>query len=113
VRWRDAAGRNRARVIGRKKDAELFEGEIRKRKRMGTLASIDAGAETLNEYVVATWLPAHAAHLAERTCRNYVSSYDRHIAPRLGGVPLREIDSDLIAVFQGELLRAPRPGARP
>ena len=27
----------------------------------------------------------------------YASSYDRHIAPRLGDVPLREFDAELVA----------------
>ena len=31
--------------------------------------------------------------------------YDRHIAPRLGDVPLREIDPETVAAFQGDLLR--------
>jgi integrase len=64
------------------------------------------GAETLDEYVTGTWARAHAAHLAPRTRQTYASMYDRHIAPRLGDVPLREIDPETIAAFQGDLLRA-------
>src|SRR4051794_33943111 len=105
VRWRDARGRNRSRVVGRKKDAEAFDAEIKRRKRIGDLATLDAGRETLDEYVTGTWATAHAAHLAPRTRQNYASMYDRHIAPRLGGVPLREIDPELIAAFQGDMLR--------
>src|SRR3954454_14872672 len=105
VRWRDARGRNRSRVVGRKKDAEAFDAEIKRRKRIGDLATLDAGRETLDEYVTGTWATAHAAHLAPRTRQNYASMYDRHIAPRLGGVPLREIDSELVAAFQGDMLR--------
>jgi integrase len=106
VRWRDHRGRNRARVLGRKRDAEAFDAEIKRRKRTGELAVMDAGRETLDEYVAGTWVQAHAAHLAPRTRQTYASSYDRHIAPRLGDVPLREIDSEAIAGFQGELIRA-------
>jgi hypothetical protein len=43
VRWRDARGRNRSRVIGRKRDAEAFDAEIKRRKRVGDLAALDAG----------------------------------------------------------------------
>lgn len=106
VRWRDPRGRNRSRVLGRKQDADAFNAEIRRRKRTGELALMDAGRETLDEYVAGTWVQAHAAHLAPRTRQTYASTYDRHIAPRLGGVPLREIDSEAIAAFQGELIRA-------
>ncbi|MEA2150148.1 MAG: hypothetical protein QOD69_1978 [Solirubrobacteraceae bacterium] len=67
---------------------------------------MDAGRERLDDYVTTTWAPSHAAHLAPRTRQTYTSSYDRHISPRLGDLPLREIDAECIAVFQGELVRA-------
>lgn len=67
VRWRDQRGRNRSRVLGRKRDADAFDAEIRRRKRTGELALMDAGRETLDEYVSGTWAQAHAAHLAPRT----------------------------------------------
>src|SRR5215211_5967157 len=106
VRWRDHRGRNRARVLGRKRDAEAFDGEIKRRKRTGERAVMDAGRETLDEYVAGTWAKAHAAHLAPRTRRTYANTYDKHIAPRLGDVPLRELDSETIAAFQAELIVA-------
>jgi integrase len=106
VRWRDHRGRNRSRVLGRKRDAEAFDAELKRRKRTGELALMDAGLETLDEYVTGTWVKAHAAHLAPRTRRTYASAYDRHISPRLGDISLREIDSEAIAAFQGDLIRA-------
>jgi integrase len=106
VRWRDQLGRNRSRVIGRKRDAEAFDAEITRRKRTAELASMDAGLETLDEFVTGTWAEAHAAHLAPRTRQTYANTYDRHIAPRLGAVRLRDLDSEVIAAFQGELIRA-------
>jgi integrase len=106
VRWRDHRGRNRARVLGRKRYAEAFDGEIKRRKRMGDLALMDAGRETLDEYVTGTWAKAHAVHLAPRTRRTYANTYDKHIATRLGDVPLRELDPETIATFQAELIGA-------
>lgn len=35
---------------------------------------------------------------------SYANTYDRHIGPLLGDVPLRELDAEVIAAFQGELL---------
>ena len=67
---------------------------------------MDAGRETLDEYVGGTWANAHAPHLAARTRQTYANTYDLHISPRLGNLPLREIDTDAIAAFQGELIRA-------
>jgi integrase len=67
---------------------------------------MDAGRERLDDYVTGTWARAHTAHLSPRTRQTYASSCDRHISPRLGHVPLREIDAETIAAFQGELLRS-------
>jgi hypothetical protein len=93
-------------VIGRKRDAEAFEAEIKRWVRLGELAVMDAGRELLDDYVIGTWARSHAAHLALRTRQTYTSTYDLHISPRLGDLPLREIDAERIAVFQGELVRA-------
>jgi integrase len=106
VRWRDHRGRNRARVLGRKRDAEAFDAEIKRRKRTGELGLMDAGRETLDEYVTGTWVSTHAAHLAPRTRRTYASTYDRHISPRLGSTQLRDLHPELIAAFQADLIRA-------
>jgi hypothetical protein len=42
VRWRQG-GRNRSKVLGRKRDAEAFDAELVRRKRTGELAQLDAG----------------------------------------------------------------------
>jgi integrase len=104
VRWRDHAGRNRSREVGSKREAQAFDDEIRRRRRTGELALLDAGRETLDEFVTGTWVRSYAAHLAPRTRQVYTSAYDRHIAPRLGGTPLREIDAEVVGAFQGELI---------
>jgi integrase len=110
VRWRDPGGRNRSRVLGRKEDAVAFEAEVKRRRRTGELSTLDAGRITLDEYVAGRWLHAHAAHLAPKTRRNYATLYDRHISPRVGAHRLNEIDPEVIAGFQADLIRA---GARP
>ena len=51
VRWRDHRGQNRSKVLGRKADADAFDGEIKRRRRTGELAAMDGGRETLDEYV--------------------------------------------------------------
>jgi integrase len=110
VRWRDQAGRNRSKVVGRKRDAEAFDAEITRRRRTGELALLDAGRETLDEYVATAWAAAHAASLAPKTRKTYANTYDLHISPRLGGLPLRSIDPDAISGFQADMIRA---GVRP
>ncbi len=104
VRWRDYLGHNRSREIGSKREAQAFDDEIRRRRRTGELALFDAGRETLDQYVTGTWVRSYAAHLAPRTRAVYSSTYDRHIAPRLGGTPLREIDAETVGAFQSDLI---------
>ncbi|HEX2397059.1 MAG TPA: tyrosine-type recombinase/integrase [Solirubrobacteraceae bacterium] len=105
VRWRQG-GRNRARVLGNKRDALDFEAEIRRQRRTGTLAQLDAGIETLDEYVVGTWAPAHLPRLAAKTRQDYAATYDRHVSPSLGGLRLRELTPETIARWQASLLAA-------
>jgi integrase len=106
VRWRDPAGRTRAKVLGRKRDAEAFDAEIKRRRRTGELAAMDGGKETLDEYVSGTWVQAHVAHLAPTTRDLYGWLYDRHISPGLGALPLREINPEAIAIWQSALIES-------
>jgi len=106
VRWRDPAGRNRSKTVGRKRDAIAFDAEVRRRQRLGALDLIDAGGETLEQYVVETWAPIHAAPLAPRTRALYTALYDKHLGPFLGGVPLRELNAETIGRWQAERLAA-------
>jgi integrase len=105
VRWRDG-DRNRQQTFDRKKDADRWETEVRRRRQLGTLHEIDAGRETLDEYVTGTWAGAHAAALAPKTRAVYSWAYDAHIAPRLGGLALHELTPDVLARFQSDLIAA-------
>jgi hypothetical protein len=51
VRWRDEAGVERSKTFYHVADARDFEGKIRTMKRGGALADLDAGTETLAEFV--------------------------------------------------------------
>src|SRR3954465_5002500 len=96
VRWREG-GRNRARTFSTHRDARDFDAELRRHRRAGSLAQLDRGTETLDAYVTGGWGPAQAPALAPNTRRAYAYAYDRHISPRLGGTPLRELTPDAIA----------------
>ena len=54
VRYREG-GRHRSRVFDRKSDAEDFQAEVRRRKRLGTLAQLHAGDELLADFAVEWW----------------------------------------------------------
>ena len=80
VRYRDG-DRNRSRSFDRKADAERFDAEVTRRRQLGTLASLDAGSETLDQFVMEVWAPTHGVTLAPKTRKNYAGLYDQHIAP--------------------------------
>ena len=99
VRWRQH-GRNRARTFSTRRDASDFDAEVRRQRRAGSLAALDAGAETLGEYVTGTWAASHAATLAAKTRLHYASLYDYHVRPYLGSIALREITPEVIGRWQ-------------
>ena len=71
VRWRDAQGRERSKVIGRKRDAEVFEAEVVRRKRTGDLDLLTGGRETLAEFAEEWWKLYAVPNLASRTLQSY------------------------------------------
>ncbi len=105
VRWQDG-DRWRSRTFELKRDALLFDSELRRRRRLGSLATLDAGIETVDAYATNSWAPTYAVVLAPKTRSLYTMLYDRHIAPTLGGVPLRELTPETIARWQSDRLAA-------
>jgi integrase len=105
VRWRQG-GCYRARTFDRKGDAVNFAAEIRRRHQLGTLAALDAGQITLAEYVAGPWAKAYTAHFSEKTRIHYAQTYDKHVLPELGPLPLRNITPEVISRWQAERLGA-------
>jgi integrase len=103
VRWREGT-RNRQRSFDRKADAQTWDLEVRRRRQLGTLAQLDVGTATLDDYVTGTWAPVYAPLLAPRSRESYAQSYDRHIAPTLGGLPLHSIKPAVISRWQTNVL---------
>ena len=99
VRWRQH-GRNRARTFSTRRDARDFDAEVRRQRRAGSLPALDAGTETLGDYVTGTW----AASLAAKTRLHYASLYDYHLRPYLGSIALREITPEVIGRWQADRL---------
>ena len=108
VRWRDNAGQPRSKVLGRKQDAIVFDAEVKRSKRLGTLTAFDGGRETLAEYAE-EWAAMHAAPLARKTRELYAGLLETHILPGLGGYPLRDLTSETIARWQADRLAAGAP----
>lgn len=97
VRWREG-GRNRAKLIGpRKADAITFKQELERSQRMGTLARLDMGKDTFEDFAYEQYWPKHALGLSLKTQTNQAYLLDKYLVPRFGGLPLagiglREVD---------------------
>ena len=105
VRWREG-GQNRARVLGRKRDAEAFDAEIRRRKRAGELLESAGARMTLAEFAREWWRLYGEPNLARSTLEGYAILWDRHVLPRIGGVRLRDLTPQVLEHFRGELSAA-------
>jgi integrase len=104
VRYREG-GRNKAKVLGRKRDAEAFDAEIRRRKRTGEISTLDAGRQTLADFAE-EWFRVHAEpNFSKATLESYTLMWDCHVLPRLGGFTLRELRSEVIESFASDLAR--------
>jgi len=79
---------------------------VRRRRQLGTLSSLDAGSETLDEFFVDVWAPTYAVDLAAKTRKHYASLYDRHVGPFLGSMPLRALTPQVVARWQADRLAA-------
>lgn len=105
TRWREGSA-NRQRTFDRRRDADLWDAEVRRRRQLGSLHTLDAGSETLHEYVTETWGPTHLPTLAQSTRVNYARFYDHHVEPYLGSFVLRDLTPGVIARWQADRLSA-------
>jgi integrase len=104
VRWRQA-GQNRAKVLGRKRDAEAFDAELKRRRRLGELGLLDAGNERLADFGQDWWKLYAEPNLSKSTLRVYAQLWDAHILPRLGQLKLRELTVETLQRYRLDLQR--------
>jgi hypothetical protein len=102
VRWRQGES-NRSKVLGRKRDAEAFDAELRRRRRTGELEQLDAGKETLAEFGEEWWKLYGEPNLAPSTLQVYATVWDAHVMPRIGSLSLRELTPSVLNRFRLEL----------
>ncbi|MFA9269470.1 MAG: tyrosine-type recombinase/integrase [Baekduiaceae bacterium] len=104
VHWREH-GRQRTRSFDRKGDAEQWEAEVKRRKQLGTLHTLNS-SRTLGTFVAETWSPERTADLASATRRTYANLWSAHLEDTFNDVPLREITAPLVAQWRTERERA-------
>lgn len=90
-------------MLGRKRDAEAFDAELRRRKRTGDIALLDAGKQPLWEFGEEWWRLYAGPNLAPTTLELYAMLWDTHILPRLGGLSLCELTPERLNGFRLEL----------
>lgn len=103
VRWRQG-GRQRSTTVHSRADAAALDGEIKRRKRLGTLAQLDAGTVLLSDFGAEWWERSVQKRLARSTRQRYSEVWDLHVLPRLGDYQLRElkagvVEDDLVAAM--------------
>ena len=102
VRWREM-GRARSKNFDRKRDADDFDAEIRRRLRMGEVGIVEHGRMTLAE-LHASWIATH--QVARSTRESYESTWRTHIEPKLGRARLAELTPEALELWIAELTRA-------
>ena len=69
-------------AFDRAADARVWEAKIRTMKRSSALAELDAGTETLAEFVEEWWLVYAGPNLERSTLRVYAQLWNGHALPR-------------------------------
>jgi hypothetical protein len=59
--------------------------------------------QTVNEFADEWWRLHAVPNLTPRTRAGYATLYDRHILPRIGGVPLRDVTPGVVAKLRAYL----------
>ncbi|MEO8689325.1 MAG: tyrosine-type recombinase/integrase [Solirubrobacteraceae bacterium] len=105
VRWTNETGVKRCSTFDTERDAKDFEARLRLLRRSNDLASLDAGRETLAEFVQQWWELEATARLERATLRSYASHWNRHVLPRLGHLQLRQITPLVLTSYRASLER--------
>lgn len=104
VRWLEG-DRHRSRTFDRKRDAEDFEAERRRRAQLGAHAPAEPSPEPLRDWLEEWWeREAHGWARSTRLTRAAV--LDKWITPWIGDVPLRDLGEDRVDRWRGEIRRA-------
>src|SRR5437016_5920392 len=93
VRWHEGAG-ERSKTFDKKKDAENFEGEVRRRKQAGDTLVVKT--PLLSEYADKWWTEYVEPELSKSTQQVYAVQLDLRILPEFGNKRLREITPGLV-----------------
>jgi integrase len=89
------------------------------RKSLRTATYVPPKRQTVKEFLEDDWLPAVRRQLAASTWESYARNVKLHIAPRIGGIQLRDVDGATLNRLYADLLDSGRklgqqsPGLKP
>src|SRR4051812_46676364 len=105
VRWY-LAGRGsprRQRTFDRKRDAEDFDAEVRRRRALGELGLLEQRNRSVRELVREWWRKYAVPNLADWTLSGYEPMLAKHIEPRLGSLRIGEVSPEVVPDFRQRL----------
>ena len=105
VTWRDPDGRQRAQTFATRREAEQRDRELEDLRWDDRIDHADAGREPLRDTTEVWWAEHVETRLAPQTIINYARALDRHLLPRLGDEPIREITPARVLALQADLTR--------
>jgi integrase len=103
VRFQNARGERKGRTFDCAEDALDFRARLRLLKRAGDLAALEAGRESLEQFMGDYWRLYAEARLEPSTRRKYRCLWNAHIQRRLGAMELRQITPLVLSEFILEL----------
>jgi integrase len=106
VRFQNARGERAQRTFDTPQDALDFRARLRLLKRTGDLAVLEAGNETLEQFMSDFWRLYAETRLERSTRRKYRCLWNAHIERRLGAMQLRQITPLALSEFILELQQA-------
>ena len=108
VRWRQGT-RHRSRTFHARDDAQAFDDHLRRQRRLGALADLDAGTELLADFG-ADWWSRHRDRLAASTRKRGAEVWDGDVLPALGDYHQRQLNAGVIEDELAVPMRAPAVG---
>jgi hypothetical protein len=103
VRFQNARGERKGRTFDCAEDAMDFRARLRLLKRAGDLAALEAGRESLEQFMGDYWRLYAETRLEPSTRRKYHCLWNAHIQRRLGAMELRQITPLVLSEFILEL----------
>jgi hypothetical protein len=103
VRFQNARGDRDSRTFDSAEDALDFRARLRLLKRAGDLGLLEAGKESLEQFMGDYWRLYAEMRLEPATRKKYRCLWNKHICRRLGGMELRQITPLVLSEFVLEL----------